>query len=252
MKKIAMITGASAGIGLACAKELASKGWHLIVTGRRKARLQELSQQLEQLYQTETKILVFDIQDKMAVEKIFSSLEARWRSIELLINNAGLAAGLDVFNEALDEDWDTMINTNIKGLLYVTGKVSKIMVAAGKGHIINIGSVAGREVYPKGSVYCATKAAVDSITKGMRIDLLPHGIRVSQVSPGAVETEFSMVRFKGDKERAAKVYEGYQPLKPEDIAGVVGYIASLPLHINVNDILVMPTAQANASTFLRK
>ncbi len=249
MKRTVLITGATAGIGEATAHAFAADGDRLILTGRREQRLKKLKTELEQTHGIQVQILVFDIRNKIQVEYALSSLPAGWKAIDVLVNNSGLALGLDTFQEADSEDWETMIDTNIKGLLYVSRIVSEWMVANKKGHIINIGSIAGKEVYPRGNVYSATKHAVDAITKAMRIDLLKQGVRVTQVAPGAVETEFSLVRFKGDAERAAKVYQGYHPLMPEDIAEVVVFVADRPQHVNINDILVMPTAQANATMF---
>ncbi|MBP6871562.1 MAG: SDR family oxidoreductase [Bacteroidales bacterium] len=249
MIKTILITGATAGIGKATAFRFAQEGHRLIITGRRIKILQDIASGLKEKYNTETVCLAFDIRDRSAMEKSLDSLPEEWKAIDILVNNAGLAAGLDPVNTASTDDWDTMIDTNVKGLLYISHKVIPWMIERGKGHIFNIGSIAGKEVYPKGSVYCATKHAVDALTKGMRIDLLPHGIKVTQVSPGAVETEFSLVRFKGDHDRAGMVYKGYEPLVAEDIAAVIHFISSLPPRVNINDILVMPQAQANATTF---
>lgn len=250
MNKLTFITGATSGIGRACAEKFASAKHDLIITGRRKERLQKIASELEKKYDVMVKTLAFDIRDKQEVDEAVASLPAEW-NIEILINNAGLAAGLNTFQEGSVDDWEQMIDTNIKGLLYISKAIIPKMIAHGKGHLINIGSIAGKEVYTKGNVYCATKHAVDALTKGMRLDLLPHGIRVSQVAPGLVETEFSLVRFKGDEETAGKVYQGYQPLKAEDIADAAFYVASLPAHVNINDLVIMPTAQANATTVLK-
>lgn len=241
-----LITGASSGIGEACARRFAREGWRLILTGRRAERLEQLADELAIAHQTESLVLVFDIRDREETAQVLGSLPDEWKDIDLLVNNAGLAAGLDPIQAGDIDDWETMIDTNIKGLLYVTRAVSPGMVARGSGHIINIGSVAGREVYPNGAVYSATKHAVDALSKGMRIDLLPHGIKVTQIAPGAAETEFSLVRFKGDQERSAGVYKGYTPLTGDDIAELCHYVTTLPAHVNINDILVMPQAQAGA------
>ncbi len=246
MKKIVLITGATSGIGKACAIKFAQNNYYLIITGRRKEILNNLADDLVRKYKIEVLPLNFDIRDKKSVQTNIDSLPESWKKIDVLINNAGLAVGLDPIQEGDIDDWERMIDTNIKGLLYVSRVVMPLMIKNKKGHIINIGSIAGRETYPKGNVYCATKHAVDSLTKSMRIDLLEHGIKVTQISPGAVETEFSVVRFKGDKKTADKVYENFYPLKAVDIAEVVYYVTTLPKHVNINDMLIMPTAQANA------
>ncbi len=252
MKKIALITGATAGIGKACAEKFAENGYDLIITGRRKVRLDELKIEFEKKFKNKVLTLNFDIRDRGDVEKAMAALNNGWTNIDVLVNNAGLAAGLDTVQEAVVEDWEQMVDTNIKGLLYVSRQVIPLMIKNKTGHIINIGSIAGKEVYARGSVYCATKHAVDALTKGMRADLLEHHIRVTQIAPGAVETEFSMVRFKGDKETADKVYDGFEPLHAEDIAEITYYITSLPKHVNINDILVMPTAQASATNIFKE
>ncbi len=249
MKKTILITGATAGIGKATAELFAQNGHTLIITGRRADRLHTLADELRNKYGIEVLTLNFDIRNNEEVEQSIASLNGSWKNIDVLVNNAGLAVGLNPIQSGVLEDWERMIDTNIKGLLYITRVVAPMMIERGKGHIINIGSIAGRETYPNGNVYCATKYAVDSLSKGMRMDLLPHGIKVSQIAPGAVETEFSVVRFKGDQKRADGVYKGYQPLSPEDIAGAVYYVATLPPHININDLLIMPTAQASAGLF---
>ena len=248
MKKIVFITGATAGIGKACAYHFAANNYNVIIAGRRKERLEEMA---ESLRGKEVEILPveMDVRDKDQVKDVIDNLPLAWRKIDVLVNNAGLALGLNAFQDGLEEDWDIMIDTNVKGLLYVGKAVAKLMIENKSGHIINIGSIAGKEVYPRGNVYSATKHAVDAITKGMRQDLLKEGIRVTQVAPGAVETEFSKVRFKGDDERASKVYDDYRPLSPEDVADVVYYASSLPPHVNINDVVIMPTDQANATTF---
>jgi NADP-dependent 3-hydroxy acid dehydrogenase YdfG len=249
MTKTILITGATAGIGRATAERFAEGNYRLLLTGRRNHRLLDLAEKLKLKHGIEVHTLHFDIRKRAEVERMISGLPPEWQEIDILVNNAGLAAGLDPVAHADPDDWDTMIDTNIKGLLYISRAVIPGMVARGKGHIINIGSIAGKEVYPKGNVYSATKHAVDAITKGMRIDLLTSGIKVTQVAPGAVETEFSMVRFKGDQDRAAKVYHGYEPLRGEDIAEIIYFIATLPDRVNVNDIVVMPKAQASATMF---
>ena len=251
MNKTALITGATSGIGKASAIKFAQNGYNLILTGRRKKRLENLSKEITDKFNVEVLALNFDLRDKKAVESNIQSLAEPWGNIDVLVNNAGLAAGLNTFQDGNFEDWETMIDTNVKGLLYVSKFVSNLMIKNGKGHIINIGSIAGKEVYPNGNVYCATKHAVDAITKAMRIDMVGHGIKVTQIAPGAVETEFSLVRLKGDAEKAASVYKGFEPLHPEDIAEVVYYATTLPPHANINDLLIMPTAQANAVTIFR-
>lgn len=250
MNKITLITGATAGIGRACAEKFASHKHDLIITGRREKRLTELATELKSKYGVQVLTLKFDIRNKVEVDKAVDKIPSDWK-IEILINNAGLAAGLSPIQDGSTDDWEQMIDTNVKGLLFISKAIIPKMIKQGKGHIINIGSIAGKEVYPKGNVYCASKHAVDALTKGMRLDLLPHGIKVSQVAPGLVETEFSLVRFKWDKEIAEKVYQGYQPLNGEDIADAAYYIASLPDHVNINDLIIMPTAQANATTVLK-
>ncbi len=247
MNKLTLITGATSGIGQACAEKFAANNHDLIITGRRESRLKELAEKLKKNYGIQVLPLSFDIRNKKEVDESVAKIPSDWK-VEILLNNAGLAAGLSPIQEGSVEDWEQMIDTNIKGLLYISKAIIPKMIEQGKGHIINIGSIAGKEVYPQGNVYCASKHAVDALTKGMRLDLLPHGIKVSQVAPGLVETEFSLVRFKGDTEIAEKVYQGYEPLKGEDVADAVYYIASLPPHVNINDLLIMPTAQANATT----
>lgn len=252
MSKIIFITGATSGIGKATAEIFAKNGWNLIINGRRKDRLDGLASTLSAQYKVKIQPSVFDVCNRDETEKNINSLTGEWKKIDVLLNNAGLAVGLNPVDKGLFEDWDRMLNTNIKGLLNVTRFIAPIMINNGKGQIVNVGSIAGREVYPNGNVYCATKHAVDALTKGMRMDFLKYGIKVSQVAPGAVETEFSTVRFKGDKNRADAVYEGYQPLKAEDIADVVFYICNTPAHVCINDILVMPLAQACAGMFNRR
>ena len=251
-KKIAFITGATAGIGKASAEQFAKNGYNIIITGRRKERLDEFSKQLKSNYNVDVLALNFDVRNLKEVETAILSIPENWKQIHVLLNNAGLAAGLNTIQEGNIDDWERMIDTNIKGLLYMTRTIAPIMVKNGFGHIINIGSIAGKEVYANGNVYCATKHAVDALNKGMRIDLLPYNIKVTAINPGMVETEFSIVRFNGDEDRAKNVYKGLQPLLPEDIAETVYWVASRPAHVNINDIIIMPTVQANATTTLRK
>lgn len=246
MTKTALITGASSGIGKAIALRLASESYNLIITGRRKEKLDLLASDIKKQYNIEVKCLNFDIRNKLEVDKSIDSLGEQAKKIDLLVNNAGLAVGISEIQEGIVDDWERMIDTNIKGILYITRKISPLMVEKSSGHIINISSIAAKEVYPGGNVYCASKHAVDALTKGMRIDLLKHNIKVSSIAPGMVETEFSLVRFKGDSERAASVYNGFKPLLAEDIADALVYIVSRPKHVNINDMLIMPTAQASA------
>ncbi len=245
MGKLALVTGASSGIGQAAAYRLAESGFDIAITGRRQDRLEILKQELELKYKIKAYSLCFDICDKQQVDDVVGKFE-RLNEIEILVNNAGLSAGLSPIHDCDLDDWERMIDTNIKGLLYISRKITPFMVANKKGHIVNIGSVAGRNVYVNGNVYCATKFAVDAITQGMRVDLLPYGIKVTLISPGAVETEFSIVRFHGDENKAKEVYKGYAPLMAEDIADAILYVVSRPPHVNINDMLIMPTAQASA------
>lgn len=251
MNRLVLITGATSGIGLACARTFAKSKFDLIITGRREDRLKKLQSELTDNYGVKVKYLSFDIRQKDSVFNAIDLFKSEKLSIDILINNAGLASGLSTIQEGDIDDWEKMIDTNIKGLLYISRAVLPMMIEQGKGHIINIGSIAGKEVYPNGNVYCGTKHAVDAITKGMRIDVVKHGIRVSQVAPGAVETEFSVVRFHGDKDKADSVYQGFEPLHPEDIADAVFYVANTPKHVNINDLVIMPTAQA-AATIIEK
>jgi 3-hydroxy acid dehydrogenase/malonic semialdehyde reductase len=248
---IALITGATSGIGKSTALQFAKHGYNLVITGRRQERLTEFKTSLINQFSIKVLDLCFDVRDSKQVEAALSNLPAEFKNIDVLVNNAGLAAGLSSIQDGKLNHWEQMIDTNIKGLLYVSKQIASIMIQNKKGHIINVGSIAGKEVYANGNVYCATKHAVDALNKGMRIDLLPHGIKVSSVNPGMVETEFSIVRFDGDEERAKKVYENIVPLKPEDVAETIYWIASRPEHVNINDIIIMPTIQANATTVLR-
>lgn len=249
MRKIVFITGATSGFGKACAYKFAANGYDLILNGRREERLFELEAELENRYNLACLALPFDVQDQAAVFQVLENLPEDWRTIDVLINNAGLALGRDLFDEAHLDDWNTMIDTNLKGLLYVTKAVLPYMTPQKRGHIINLGSIAGKEVYERGNVYCATKFAVDSISKAMRIDLLRHNIKVTAIHPGAAETEFSQVRFKGNEEAARKVYEGYQALTAEDVADAIFYTASLPAHVCINDLVITSTQQASSTHF---
>ena len=249
---IALITGATSGIGKSTAFEFAKHGYNLIITGRRQDRLTDLKNNLINQFSIKVLDLCFDVRDSKQVESVLSNLPFEFKKIDVLVNNAGLAAGLASIQDGKLNHWEQMIDTNIKGLLYVSKQIAAIMIQNKKGHIINVGSIAGKEVYANGNVYCATKHAVDALNKGMRIDLLPHGIKVSSVNPGMVETEFSIIRFDGDEERAKKVYENIVPLKPEDIAETIYWTASRPAHVNINDIIIMPTIQANATTLKLK
>jgi NADP-dependent 3-hydroxy acid dehydrogenase YdfG len=250
MSKIILITGASSGFGKATATKFAAGGWNVILTGRRKEKLDKLAKALEANYGIKTLCLNFDVQDKKAVFEHLQNLPTEWQAINILVNNAGLALGRDSFENANLEDWETMIDTNVKGLLYASKAVLPMLIKE-KGHIINIGSTAGKEVYKDGNVYCATKHAVDAISKAQRIDLLQYQIKVTAIHPGAADTEFSVVRFKGDAEKAKAVYTGYTPLMAEDIADTVWYVANTPAHVCINDLVITCTAQAN-SMYLQK
>jgi 3-hydroxy acid dehydrogenase / malonic semialdehyde reductase len=249
MKKTIVITGATAGIGKACALKFAAAKNNLILTGRRNDRLQALKSQLEHEFGIDVLTLCFDVQNRQAVAKAFAHLPERWQQIDVLLNNAGLALGKDFFEDADMDDWETMLNTNVHGLLYVSKAVLPYMIARKQGHIVNMGSVAGKEVYEKGNVYCASKFAVDAISKAMRIDLLKNNIKVTGIHPGAVETEFSLVRFKGDEKTAGAAYDGYTPLYAEDIADTVFYCVNLPSHVCINDLVITCTQQAGTYYF---
>jgi 3-hydroxy acid dehydrogenase/malonic semialdehyde reductase len=249
MSKTALITGATSGIGKATAEILAKNNYKIILCGRREDRMVELKKELSKL--TEVHTLLFDVRDKKAVSESIASLPEAFSTIDILINNAGNAHGLDPIQNGDLDDWDAMIDINVKGLLYVSKAIIPQMIERKSGHIINIGSTAAKEVYPNGNVYCATKHAVDALNQGMRMDLNPFGIRVGAIHPGMVQTEFSEVRFKGDTDRAEKVYQGFMPLQPEDIADIIHFVVSRPYHINIADLVVMSTAQAS-STIIKK
>jgi len=250
--KTALITGATSGFGKATAITLAANGYNVIITGRRKNLLHHLENEIRGNSGSGVLSLNFDIRQPAEVKDAIENLPESWKDIDVLVNNAGLAVGLNPLQSGVVDDWERMIDTNIKGLLYITRLVSPIMVAKCSGHIVNIGSVAGREVYPNGNVYCATKFAVDAISRGMRIDMVKYGIRVTVIHPGMAETEFSLVRFKGDATTAKKVYDGLTPLFAEDIADAVLYAITRPLHVNINELVIMPTAQASATVIQRK
>ena len=251
MNNIVLITGATSGIGKACAEKFAAAKHNLIITGRRKERLDGLKSILESTYGIAVLPLCFDVQDKAAVFAALTNLPVAWQQISILINNAGLALGRDSFENADLNDWETMLNTNVHGLLYVTRAVLPFMIAQKKGHIVNMGSVAGKEVYEKGNAYCASKFAVDALNRSMRIDLLKHNIKVTGIHPGAVETEFSLVRYKGDAGTAAATYNGITPLTGADIAATIFYCCNLPAHVCINDLVITPTQQADAFYFNR-
>ena len=250
MSKIILITGASSGFGKAIAERFAAGGWNLILTARSKDKLEAVAKAIENKYGVKTLSLIFDVQNKEAVFQQLGNLPVAWQAIDILVNNAGLALGRDSFENAHLEDWEIMIDTNVKGLLYCTKAVLPYLIKQ-QGHIINIGSTAGKEVYKDGNIYCATKHAVDAISKAQRIDLLQHKIKVTSIHPGAVETDFSLVRFKGDAQKAAGVYAGYEPLKAEDIADTSWYVANVPKHVCINDVVMTCVAQAN-SMYLHK
>lgn len=244
--KIVFITGASAGIGKSCAQAFAAEGSKLILTARRFARLKNLSFFLKEKYNTESIIFKLDVMSNENVQHVIARLPAEWKSVDILINNAGLAQGLAKVQDGLLEDWETMLDTNVKGLLYVTREILPGMIQRGRGHVINICSIAGYQVYPSGNVYCASKYAVRALTEGMQIDVVDTPIRVSSVSPGMAETEFSLARFKWDEERAANVYKGIDALTPDDVAEAVVFCVTRPAHVNINELIIMPTNQASA------
>lgn len=252
MQKIVLITGATSGFGKAIAEKFASCHWHCIITGRRADRLHQLADELREKYNTRILSLVFDVRNKEDVQQNLGNLPEEWKEIDVLVNNAGLALGRDTIDKGDTEDWDTMIDTNVKGLLYVTKEVSPLMIERKRGHIINMGSIAGKEVYEKGNVYCATKFAVDALSHAMRVDLLPYKIKVTAINPGAAETEFSMVRYKGNEELAEQAYKGYTPLYPNDIADITWYVANLPAHVCINDLSVTCTSQADTKYFVKE
>jgi len=252
MSKIVFITGATSGFGESAAYKFAAHGYDLILNGRRADRLQVLADELEKKYNVAVLQLPFDVQDEKAVFESIQHISADWKAIDVLVNNAGLALGRDYFEEGDLSDWNTMIDTNVKGFLYVAKAVSQLMVPRKQGHIINMGSVAGKQVYEKGNVYCASKYAVDAISQGMRIDLLRHNIKVTSINPGAAETEFSLVRFKGDEGTAKKIYDGLKPLTAEDVAEVIYYCTTLPSHVCINDLSITCTQQADAIFFNRQ
>lgn len=253
MSKTALITGATAGFGEACAHEFASNGWNLIITGRREERLHSLRSELESKYTVKVLTLTFDVRELQAVNSAIENIPAELRSsISLLINNAGLAVGKGPIDEGVIEDWERMIDTNVKGLLYVSKAVIPILKENENAQIINIASIAGKQVYPGGNVYCASKHAVDALSQAMRIDLVSHGIKVTNIAPGAAETEFSVVRFKGDQKAANSVYQGFQPLLAKDIAETAYFAATRPAHVTLNDIVIMPTAQASPGVLYKE
>jgi NADP-dependent 3-hydroxy acid dehydrogenase YdfG len=252
MKKIAMITGATAGIGKATAILLASNGYDIIITGRREKLLTELVSEIKNNSESDVLTLCFDVRNKEEVDNNLNNIKGKWAGIDLLVNNAGLAVGLEPVHDGVVDDWERMIDTNIKGLLYVTRKISSQMVNRRSGHIINVSSIAGKEAYPYGAVYCGTKHAVSAITKAMRIELVEYGIKVGSICPGMVDTEFSDVRFKGDKEKADSVYKGLTPLYAEDIAETILFMANRPPHVNIDDVLIMATNQASARDIKRE
>jgi len=250
---IVLITGSTSGIGEAIADRFADEGFDLILVGRRMDRLKKQKRLLQRMYHHNNRVLALclDVRSQSEVEKKLGNLPNDWKNIAVLVNNAGLAVGLDPVQEGVVDDWDRMIDTNVKGLLYVSRMIAPLMIENGHGHIVNIGSIAGKQVYPNGAAYCASKHAVDAISQGLRMDLVSHGIRVTQICPGAVETEFSVVRFKGDKKRANSVYNGFEPLRAKDVADAVFYCVTLPEHVCINDMVITPTAQA-AATIIHK
>jgi NADP-dependent 3-hydroxy acid dehydrogenase YdfG len=252
MNKTALVTGATAGIGWATALLLARNGYDIIATGRRMKNLKSLESEIRSQTTADVLAIAFDIRDQEAVIKVCKTLTGKWKQVDLLVNNAGLAVGLNHIHEGVVDDWERMIDTNLKGLLYITREITPGMVERGNGHIINIGSIAGKEAYENGNVYNATKYAIDGLSIGMRIDLVEYGIRVTAIHPGAAETEFSMVRFKGDKKKADQVYEGFEPLHAEDIAEAILFAVTRPPHVNIDDMLIMPAFQARTRKVIRK
>ena len=252
MNKTILVTGATAGFGEAIAHEFATHKYNVIITGRRTDRLEKVKGELEKKHGIEVLALNFDVRNLEEVKKHLNNLPAKWQNIDVLVNNAGLASGLSTIQEGNTDDWEKMIDTNIKGLLYVTRYIAPLMIKNKKGHIFNIGSVAGKEVYANGNVYCATKHAVDALTKATRIDLLPHGIRVTGICPGMAETEFSIVRYHGDEAKAKNVYKGIDALTAQDIADVIYFAASRPAHVNISDMVITPTQQATATYVVRR
>jgi 3-hydroxy acid dehydrogenase / malonic semialdehyde reductase len=246
LSKIAFVTGSTSGFGKAIAAIFARNGYNVIINGRRKERLKEFELQLRNDFGVEVLAVPFDVRNYQQVKAAIDGLPEGWKAIDILVNNAGLALGLSDIQDGNIDDWNTMIDTNVKGVLHVTKVIAPFMVERRQGHIINIGSIAGKEVYPKGNVYCASKHALDALSKSMRIDLLPHNIKVTSINPGLAETEFSIVRFKGDEERAKQVYQGFTPLYAEDIAELAWFAASRPAHVCINDLTVTPTVQATA------
>lgn len=253
MENVVLITGATSGFGEACAHIFAENGWNLILTGRRNERLVALKQQLIEKHGIEVCALKFDVRVENDVKDAIDSIPSDFnRGLKILINNAGLAVGRGPIQDGLSDDWNRMIDTNIKGLLYVSQAVIPLLIANKNGHIFNLGSIAGKEVYPGGNVYCASKHAVDALSKAMRMDLVEHGIKVTNIAPGAAETEFSLVRFKGNEVTAKSVYEGFEPLMAKDIAETIYFVATRPTHVTINDLVIMPTAQASATVLHKK
>lgn len=252
MNKIVFITGATSGFGEACAVKFAQSGYDVIINGRREERLERLKSRLEADYTVKVLTLPFDVRNRAVALNAIQNIPEEWKDISVLINNAGLALGRDLFDESAIDDWDTMIDTNVKGLLYVTKAVLPMMIKKQRGHIINLGSVAAKQVYEKGHVYCATKFAVEALSRAMRIDMLRHNIKITAIHPGAAETEFSLVRFGGDEEKANEIYKGYKPLTGKDVAEVIYFCTTLPEHVSINDLVITPTQQADAIYFYRK
>jgi 3-hydroxy acid dehydrogenase / malonic semialdehyde reductase len=252
MNKTIMITGATSGFGRATAVKFAENGYNIIITGRRMDLLQDLEKELKTSGKIQVLSLCFDVRNNADVKSVIESLHEEWKNIDILVNNAGLAVGLSHIQDGDTDDWDRMIDTNVKGLLYITRAVSPLMAARNRGHIFNIGSIAGKEVYENGNAYCASKFAVGALSKAMRIDLLKHNIRVTLIAPGMAETEFSLVRFKGDEQRAKNVYKGFDAISADDIAGVIYYCATLPDHLCINELEITPTQQASVNHSFRR